>query len=204
MKTISFHLQGNPHGCIAFVDLFGLKTLFPLLTNCGKGKHAGDKEFDETVISCLLSLVKSLTPDEPDRHKRLMNKFTELNFDKINKLVEMYQRYATIVEQADKDNSDINGDNDEDTAEQKLLDRLDAGLYTLQSICLILAYLAAWNEDIRNYLSDLFEANSMSLNEPAKYLAELEGQVGSETEKESIAKIVKESIIFSPQTKASN
>lgn len=190
LRTISFQLQNNPAGCIGFVEALGLKTLFPMLSKClsedKKKKNGDSKEFDENVISCIQSLVRNIDKEDPERYKRLISKFTENGFDKVNKLVALFCKYHDIIKPLSKDDED----------EDDLLDKFDKGLFTLQSVCAILVTLAAEDEDIRKYLGALLEANSIEPRTVRDYVQEMSEQVGNEREKKYLEKVLSESVIF--------
>lgn len=207
MKTIGFQLQNNPAGCIGFIEALGLRTLFPLLSKClddnsddsakkdkkrkkkKKASESGDsKEFDENVISCILSLVRHVEKDDPVRYARLIGKFTENSYDKINKLVALFCKYHALMQAA--------------PGEEDILDRFDLGLFTLQSVCAILAILAAEEEDIRKYLAALLSANAIDPAVVSAYVQEMAEQVGNKHEKEYLCKTLEKSVIFKTATES--
>lgn len=139
LRVLDFQLSNNPAGCIAFIEALGLKTLFPLLARglkASKRSRALEREVDEHVVSCILSLFKYLESGE--RRSRLLGKFTEEGCEKVDRLVEMHEKYDALVRAADR----ASGGGDEEDEEQRFLDRLDAGLFLLQSIDLVLAHAA--------------------------------------------------------------
>eukprot|EP00039_Didymoeca_costata_P001320 m.51552 g.51552 ORF g.51552 m.51552 type:complete len:557 (-) comp10739_c0_seq2:92-1762(-) len=125
-----------------FIDRFGLKSLFPLfmITPGGKRKKMfSTAEFEEHVCSIIASLFKFL---EDGVHKqRLLRKFIENDFEKMERLVELHLAYIKKVEICDKE---IAKEKEEMVARGEELDeivensfylrRLDAGLSVLQHV----------------------------------------------------------------------
>lgn len=175
-----------------------MKTLFPMLSKClsddkkkKKKDKAGDsKEFDENVVSCIQSLVRNVGKDKPELYTRLISKFTENNYDKINVLVALFCKYHDVIKS-------LGGGNDDD--DEDLLDKFDMGLFTLQSVCVILATLAAEDEGIRKYLDALLSANSIEPRTVRDYVQEMSEQVGDGKEREYLQKVLNDSVIFKTQ-----
>lgn len=154
-----------------------------------KDKAGDSKEFDENVVSCIQSLVRNVGKDKPELYTRLISKFTENNYDKINVLVALFCKYHDVIKSLGGGN-----DNDED-----LLDKFDMGLFTLQSVCVILATLAAEDEGIRKYLDALLSANSIEPKTVCGYVQEMSEQVGDGKEREYLQKVLNDSVIFKTQ-----
>ena len=80
---------------------------------------------------------------------RLTNKFLESDFEKVDRLLEMHDQYETRVLAADRNfearrrAAAANDEDDEDeyTEDEKYLNRLDKGLYILQLVDLVLAFV---------------------------------------------------------------
>jgi beta-catenin-like protein 1 len=100
--------------------------------------------------------------------ERLINKFIENDYEKIERLVELHIKYIIKVrsfeEDLMKEGIDID---DEDT----YLDRLDAGLFTLQLIDLILAFTCYFaskllsNTLLKERIKELLDQKNRSLDE---------------------------------------
>ncbi|GAB1287135.1 Beta-catenin-like protein 1 [Apodemus speciosus] len=172
------HAMIGPEGtdnCHKFVDILGLRTIFPLFMKsprkikkvgttekeheanhlgcwtAGGGSEAAEwpakpGEMDsaaEHVCSILASLLRNLRGQQ---RTRLLNKFTENDSEKVDRLMELHFKYLGAVQVADKK---IEGEKhdivrrgeiiDSDMEDELYLRRLDAGLFILQHICYIMA-----------------------------------------------------------------
>jgi beta-catenin-like protein 1 len=110
-----------------------------------RGADAPDAE-EARAVSLLASALQLLPRGAP--RDRVAAKFVEEEFSKVDRLVELWFKYAQRVataEQswdADAANDDEDGaDEDEDGDDERYAARMDAGLYTLQQLALILAQL---------------------------------------------------------------
>uniref|UniRef100_J3S884 Beta-catenin-like protein 1-like n=1 Tax=Crotalus adamanteus TaxID=8729 RepID=J3S884_CROAD len=146
------HAMIGPEGadnCHKFVDILGLRTIFPLfMKSPKKAKKVGtsEKEHEEHVCSILASLLRNLRAQQ---RTRLLNKFTENDSEKVDRLMELYFKYLDAMQVADKK---IEGEKhdmvrrgeiiDDDMEEEFYLRRLDAGLFVLQLICYIMAEIS--------------------------------------------------------------
>ncbi|XP_056130167.1 beta-catenin-like protein 1 [Lampris incognitus] len=151
LKVLDHGMIG-PEGtdnCHKFVDILGLRTIFPLFMKTPKKmKKAGvsDKEHEEHVCSIIASMLRNL---KSQQRSRLLSKFTENDCEKVDRLMELHFKYLEAVQQADKRiegekhdmvrRGEILDDNMED---EFYLRRLDAGLFVLQLICYIMVEIS--------------------------------------------------------------
>ncbi|XP_031724612.1 beta-catenin-like protein 1 [Anarrhichthys ocellatus] len=132
-----------------FVDILGLRTIFPLFMKTPKKMKkaaASEKEHEEHVCSIIASMLRNL---KSQQRSRLLNKFTENDCEKVDRLMEMHFKYLEAVQQADKR---IEGEKHEMVRRGEILDegiedefylrRLDAGLFVLQLICYIMVEIS--------------------------------------------------------------
>uniref|UniRef100_A0A8C0D7N5 Catenin beta like 1 n=1 Tax=Balaenoptera musculus TaxID=9771 RepID=A0A8C0D7N5_BALMU len=149
------HAMIGPEGtdnCHKFVDILGLRTIFPLfMKSPRKIKKVGttEKEHEEHVCSILASLLRNLRGQQ---RTRLLNKFTENDSEKVDRLMELHFKYLDAMQVADKK---IEGEKhdmvrrgeiiDNDIEDEFYLRRLDAGLFVLQHICYIMAEICNAN-----------------------------------------------------------
>ncbi|KAG9335236.1 hypothetical protein JZ751_005482 [Albula glossodonta] len=125
LKVLDHGMIG-PEGsdnCHKFVDILGLRTIFPLFMKTPKKmRKAGvsDKEHEEHVCSIIASMLRNL---KAQQRSRLLNKFTENDCEK-----DMVRRGEII----------------DDTMEDEFyLRRLDAGLFVLQLLCYIMVEISS-------------------------------------------------------------
>ncbi|KAH6643127.1 Catenin-beta-like protein [Boeremia exigua] len=131
--------------CERFVDARGLK---PLFSTFMKTKRP-DPSQTEHILGIFSSLLRSL-PGNSDSRFRLLAKFLENDFAKINKLITLRREYVTRLSTFDKS---LEGrkkgltaeERDELEAENTPL-RLSEGLYALQRIDATLGWLVAEDE----------------------------------------------------------
>uniref|UniRef100_A0A8C0IMD3 Catenin beta like 1 n=1 Tax=Chelonoidis abingdonii TaxID=106734 RepID=A0A8C0IMD3_CHEAB len=149
------HAMIGPEGtdnCHKFVDILGLRTIFPLFMKSPKKiKKIGttEKEHEEHVCSILASLLRNLRGQQ---RTRLLNKFTENDSEKVDRLMELHFKYLDAMQVADKK---IEGEKhdmvrrgeiiNDDMEDEFYLRRLDAGLFILQLICYIMAEICNAN-----------------------------------------------------------
>ncbi|KAG7471967.1 hypothetical protein MATL_G00103570 [Megalops atlanticus] len=151
LKVLDHGMIG-PEGsdnCHKFVDILGLRTIFPLFMKTPKKmRKAGvsDKEHEEHVCSIIASMLRNL---KAQQRSRLLNKFTENDCEKVDRLMELHFKYLEAVQLADKriegEKHDMvrRGEIIDDAMEDEFyLRRLDAGLFVLQLVCYIMVEIS--------------------------------------------------------------
>ncbi|KAG5838037.1 hypothetical protein ANANG_G00219540 [Anguilla anguilla] len=151
LKVLDHGMIG-PEGsdnCHKFVDILGLRTIFPLFMKTPKKmRKAGvsDKEHEEHVCSIIASMLRNL---KAQQRSRLLNKFTENDCEKVDRLMELHFKYLEAVQAADKriegEKHDMvrRGEIIDDAMEDEFyLRRLDAGLFVLQLLCYIMVEIS--------------------------------------------------------------
>lgn len=129
------HAMNGPDGkdnCSKFVDILGLRTIFPLFMKTptkNRKKMLTAEEHEEHVISIIASMLKNC---KGQQRQRLLSKFTENDYEKVDRLMELHFKYLEKVEEVEK-----NGKEDEDE-EESYLRRLDGGLFILQLVDYVL------------------------------------------------------------------
>ncbi|KAI8638413.1 DUF1716-domain-containing protein [Parasitella parasitica] len=176
VKVLNYALSGDEGGrdrCIRFVDASGLKSLFPLFMGKGnrklkKSHHSAFNESeDEEHIACIiLSLLRYLTQEDVQR-MRLLLKFTEDDYEKVDRLAEMKEQYENKDDAVKKELEDARGHLDEEDLEDFEADfyvrRLDAGLFTLQRVCLLIAALSEENKGVRDRATMLLKRKGQDM-----------------------------------------
>ncbi|ORX89907.1 DUF1716-domain-containing protein [Basidiobolus meristosporus CBS 931.73] len=162
------------NNCKRFVDILGLKTLFSVFMKKGVKKlkkaykNFSDKEEEEHVMCIIVSLLRYL-PDGVDR-LRLFNKFNENDFEKVDRLVELFEAYIAKAklanEEIERSKQELLAEEEEITSEdetQFYLKRLDAGLFTLQMTAISIGYLCKQDEVLKKRVVMLLSRKSYSL-----------------------------------------
>ncbi|NXX41672.1 CTBL1 protein, partial [Tricholaema leucomelas] len=183
------HAMIGPEGtdnCHKFVDILGLRTIFPLfMKSPRKIKKVGttEKEHEEHVCSILASLLRNLRGQQ---RTRLLNKFTENDSEKVDRLMELYFKYLDAMQAADKK---IDGEKhdmvrrgeiiDDDMEDEFYLRRLDAGLFVLQLICYIMAEICNANvPQVRQRVHQILNMRGSSIKIVRHILKEYAENIG--------------------------
>ncbi|TXT10678.1 hypothetical protein VHUM_02183 [Vanrija humicola] len=163
IKVLDYALQpadGVP-ACERFVEMLGLKTLFSSFmgkTGDKKGRSRGGTfEEDEHLLDIISSLFTNLSSDTPSR-LRLIAKFVEKDYEKIDRLLELRRdadgRLKTIDRQISEQRKVHGEDIDESQEDEWYLDRLSSGLSAVQNADYILAWMCMEDDgDTRDVLS---------------------------------------------------
>jgi hypothetical protein len=140
----------NTAACQHFVQAMGLKSIFPAFMKSSvicltrpKEAKLSAKEDDEHVVSIISSLLLRLSGES---HARLLAKFVENDFEKVDRLVEMHGKYHKAVQEAGDGDEDEDEDEDEEddglaVEERRYIARLEKGLFILQQIAVIISFL---------------------------------------------------------------
>ena len=107
-----------------------------------RNKRVGvsSEEHEERTVSILASLLKNVTANNnaSKQRERILIKFTENDHEKVDRLMELHDKYLTKVEAADAELEDeiktLEGTEAELGEEEIYMKRLDGGLFTLQLV----------------------------------------------------------------------
>lgn len=180
------HAMINKEGvdnCIKFVEVYGLRCLFPTFMKIPKKivKAGGSEvEHEEHVCSILVSLFKNVPG--PQR-ERLVAKFEENDHEKVERLMELHFKYQRKVREAEKlvRAGEYPGVELGDEAEMYLR-RLDSGLYVLQMVDYIIAELCTSSvSSITTRIGILLNQYGDSLTSVKQILCEHAQNLGDET-----------------------
>ena len=149
------HALGGPDGgacCEHIVEAAGLK---PTISHLMKKQ---DNEATEHLLGILSSMLRSLPANEAPRI-RLLAKFVEKEYQVPVRLVQLRREYVAKVAQVDQEvkseRAELSTEEQEDRADEWFSRRLDAGLYVLQTIDVILAWLIAEDDGARRRIKEL-------------------------------------------------
>ncbi|KAL4723805.1 hypothetical protein ACLX1H_009449 [Fusarium chlamydosporum] len=137
------HAAGGNSGvavCQKIVEAGGLKTLFTLFMK------TNDHRLAEHLVEIFASMLRLLPANSAERIRTLA-KFVEKDYEKITKLIKFRRDYVarlSLAEQQNDAEKAVTPADDRETAELEWLSRrIDAGLFTLQTIDTVLAWLVA-------------------------------------------------------------
>lgn len=181
LKVLDYAMSG-PHGkdnCNKFVDILGLRTIFPLFMKTprkNRKKVLSTEEHEEHVTSIIASMLRNCRG--PQR-QRLVSKFTENDHEKVDRLLELHFKYLEKVEALD---STMDEEEDEDAA---YLKRLEGGLFTLQLVdYIIVEVCAAGPASIKQRVMQILNLRNGSLKTIRHVMREYAGNLGDEGDKE--------------------
>lgn len=156
------HAMSGPDGrdnCNKFVDILGLRTIFPLfMTTPKKSKKRviSIESHEEHVTSIISSMLRNC---KGPQRQRLLSKFTENEFEKVERLLELHLKY---LEKVDAIDAEIDGaENEEEDA--VYLKRLSGGLFTLQLIDYIILEICSTSEPIKQHVVKILNLRKASM-----------------------------------------
>lgn len=184
VKVLNYALSGEDgkDRCIRFVDVSGLKALFPLFMGKGNKKlkksHQSafiESEEEEHITSIILSLLRNLTQEDVQR-MRLLLKFTEDDHEKVDRLIEMKEKYEkkdeAVKQELENAKSVLDDEDYEDYKADFYVRRLAAGLFTLQCVCLLIAALSEESQGIREKANMLLKRQGQDMMSVFKIIEE--------------------------------
>jgi beta-catenin-like protein 1 len=161
--------------CTQLIEARGLKPLFSTFMKT----KSNDPSQTEHILGLLSSLLRSL-PGNSDPRFRLLAKFFEKDFAKIDRLVSLRRDYATRVAAFDEKLADrkrgLSKAEQEEVDVENIPLRLSEGLYCLERIDAILAWLVAEDEGAMRHVVEKLAETDNGLGDVKKTLkAQLDG-----------------------------
>lgn len=152
---------GGAEVCSQLVEAAGLKVLFSMFMKKQDGQTT------EHLLGIFASLLKWLPANEAPRIRTLA-KFVEKEYEKIAKLIKLRRDYADRVEIVDAQIRDeqrgLDAEEREERIDEWLSRRLDAGLFCLQTIDVILAWLVAEDQGAETRIRQLLAERDEKLS----------------------------------------
>ncbi|KAH7343526.1 DUF1716-domain-containing protein [Rhizoctonia solani] len=211
IKVLDYALSG-PLGavsCATFIEAMGLKPLFSAFMgkNSKKSKSGTAMPASEDIghiLGVIASLFANLDSDSPPRI-RVLAKFVEGEYEKVDRLVELREQAESRLKITDRE---INAEKKELLAEGEdvsemedifLLRRLDGGLFTLQIIDVLLAWVIMEDDGIKQHVEMLFGRRGKTLKDIEKvlkgYLGNIDEVDAEDETPEAIASIAQRNIL---------
>ncbi|XP_018578681.1 beta-catenin-like protein 1 [Anoplophora glabripennis] len=182
LKVLDYAMSG-PNGkdnCNKFVDILGLRTIFPLFMKTPKKNRKRvllAEEHEEHVCSIIASMLRNCRGSQ---RQRLVSKFTENDHEKVDRLLELHFKYLEKVEALDETIED--NEEDEDAV---YLKRLEGGLFTLQLVdYIIVEVCAAGPTSIKQRVMQILNLRGASLKTIRHIMREYAGNLGEEGDKD--------------------
>jgi beta-catenin-like protein 1 len=190
------HALGGPTGisaCERLVETAGLKTIF------GTFMKKQERETTEHLLGIFSSLLRHL-PGQSASRIRTLAKFVEKDYEKIGRLVRLRREYADrgsrVEKEIEEEEKEMSAEEKEERAAESLSRRFDAGLFSLQTLDVILAWLVAEDDGARSRVRELISKDGKGLEDLKKTLQEqLGGMEADEANSESGAREMLQALI---------
>ena len=177
--------QSGAEACEKLVVVAGLKVVFGLFMK----NHDG--QANEHLLGIFSSLLRSLPANSAGRIRTLA-KFVEKDYEKLGKLAKLRRDYAFRVANVDdeirKEQVQLKSEQREEMADEWDSRRLDAGLFCLQTIDIILAWLIAEDGGASKAIQSLLAEHGESFAGIKGTIQEQLGSVVGDTEEETMTK----------------
>ncbi|KAI1098768.1 DUF1716-domain-containing protein [Jackrogersella minutella] len=148
--------------CRKIVEAGGLKNTFTLFM-----KKSNDSRTTEHLIGIFGSMLRLLPADSAERIRTLA-KFVEKDYEKTVKLVKLRREYVARLSSVDEairaEQSAMHADEKEEMADEWFSRRLDAGLFCLQTLDVVLAWLVAEDGGARKTVRKLLAEHDETLD----------------------------------------
>lgn len=181
IRALDFALTNYPPACERFVDVMGLKTAFPAfmgkIPSTKNKKKRAKEEIEERLISLVASLFGGVL--RGSRRERLLSKFVENEYEKVDRLMELYMRYSNRVKEESERLNELELDDLEMDEDEKYNRKLESGLYSLQLIAVILGHL--WTSEhpgIRARIELLLKQQKLTKKDVKNVLQEYHDNIG--------------------------
>ncbi|GLE01179.1 hypothetical protein PINS_up010009 [Pythium insidiosum] len=183
LRVLDHALLLHAKNCAHWVGIGGLKPLFAVFMGKKKAKSktqtasASDQKAQrakavENVTSALASLCLTLRRDAPhDAFERFHAKFLELEMEKMDRLFDLFVHYDGRVRAAAAREREEEEEEDDDD-DERYLQRLDAGLFVLQRVALVLAHVANFSRRLRAYVMVKFHERNVDIRAVGAVLRE--------------------------------
>jgi beta-catenin-like protein 1 len=170
------HALGGSTGaaaCERLVETAGLKTIFAMFM------RKQEKETNEHLLGIFSSLLR-LLPGQSASRIRTLAKFVEKDYEKIGKLLQLRSEHAgrvgRVEQEIEEEEKEMSKEEKEERAAESLSRRFDAGLFSLQTLDVILAWLAAEDDGAKSKIKELMGKDGKGLGDLKRSLQEqLEG-----------------------------
>lgn len=169
LKVLDHAMSGidGRDNCNKFVDILGLRTIFPLFMKTpkrNKKRLLSSDEHEEHVVSIIASMLRNC---KGAQRQRMLAKFTENDYEKVDRLIELHLKYLEKVDAVDDEleqqqqrNPDMT---EEEEADDNYLKRLASGLFTLQLIDYVILEICSTSEAIKQRVLQILNMRGGSI-----------------------------------------
>lgn len=163
------------------VEILGLRTLFPLFMRTpkkAKRKGLSALEHEEHVISIIAGILQHTTG--PTR-SRVLTKFEENDFEKVERLGELHFKYLEKVNAVDQSILDeIRAGGEQPEEEEIYLRRLEQGLFTLQLVDYIIIECCVSQPRVKERLKKIIQLRRGAMDTIKDIVREYANNLGEE------------------------
>ena len=147
-----------------FIEILGLKGIFPIFMAprtivSTKRKYKNDEDIEKVEEYCLLIILILIKQTKKANRARCLYKFIENNFEKIERLIELYFKYSEKMircdQQINKEKTKMMAEDEEFDEEQFFFKRLTNGLFTLQLIAQLIVLLCS--SEFKSLIEESFQ-----------------------------------------------
>ncbi|CAB0045276.1 unnamed protein product [Trichogramma brassicae] len=177
LKVLDYAMNG-PDGkdnCNKFVDILGLRTIFPLFMKTptkNRKKVVTAEEHEEHVVSIIASMLRNC---KGTQRQRLLSKFTENDYEKIDRLMELHFKYLEKVEEVEQSSKE------DDDETETLMKRLNGGLFTLQLVdYILLEACIGCTQTVKQRVTKILTQRRASLKTIRNIVREYAGNLGDD------------------------
>uniref|UniRef100_A0AAG5CUI9 Beta-catenin-like protein 1 N-terminal domain-containing protein n=2 Tax=Anopheles atroparvus TaxID=41427 RepID=A0AAG5CUI9_ANOAO len=172
------HAMSGPDGrdnCNKFVDILGLRTIFPLFMKTpkrNKKRILSTDEHEEHVVSIIASMLRNC---KGSQRQRLLAKFTENDYEKVERIMELHRKYLGKVEATDRElDQNRQADPDDDDT---YVTRLSGGLFTLQLVDYIILEISC-TDVVKQRVLKILNLHNGSMKMIRNVMREFAGNLG--------------------------
>lgn len=189
LKVLNHAMSGvdGRDNCNKFVDILGLRTIFPLFMKTpkrSKKRLLSTEEHEEHVVSIIFNMLRNC---KGYQRQRILAKFLENDLEKVDRLLELHLKYLEKVELMDKQMDSKIHDNPDYTEEEQDADyrkRLFGGLFILQLIDFIILEVSSTSEPIKQRVVQILNLRGASMKTIRQYMREYAGNLGDDGDPE--------------------
>ncbi|KAL4235209.1 Beta-catenin-like protein 1 [Mactra antiquata] len=194
IKVLNHAMTGveGTDNCQKFVDILGLRTIFPLFMKTPKQGKAGPspEELEEHIAAVIGSMLRNC---QATQRQRLINKFQENDHEKVERLLELHFKYLDKVRKVDDEIEQdknrlkyLGQEVDDDLEDSFYLRRLDAGLFTLQLIdYIMLEICVTGSSSIKSRVLQILNMRGGSVKSIRNIMREYAGNIGDAKDPET-------------------
>ena len=166
LKVLDHAMSGadGKDNCNKFVDILGLRTIFPLFMKTpkrNKKRLLSTDSHEEHVISIIASMLRNC---KGAQRQRLLAKFAENDHEKVDRLLELHLKYLEKVEAIDAEIDNQREDEEADEEEDaNYLKRLSGGLFTLQLVDYVILEVSSTADAVKQRVVKILNLRGSSM-----------------------------------------